>query len=64
MKTGKIGAVGFVVAVTTILFAAGPDAGRLNDDVPDPDSVRAYRDYWSALEEYEATASADGQSKL
>lgn len=64
MKTGKIGAFGFVVAATTILFAAGPDAGRLNDDVPDPDSVRAYRDYWSALEEYEATASADGQSKL
>lgn len=33
-------------------------------EVPDPASVKAYRDYWSALQEYEARAAAEGQSRL
>ncbi|NDE15159.1 hypothetical protein EBZ80_09550 [bacterium] len=33
-------------------------------EVPDPGAVRAYRDYWTALEEYEARAASEGQSRL
>jgi hypothetical protein len=55
--------------LVTSVFAGGMalagTAGAGNDtDVPDPESVRAYRDYWTALEEYEARAAAEGQSRL
>lgn len=64
MKTRNGRALALLIAITTLLSGAGPGGSGQNDDVPDPDSVRAYREYWSALEEYEARASADGQSKL
>ena len=55
----------FVVALLLPPFFFGAAlAAELAADVPDPASVRAYRDYWSALEEYEARAAADGQSRL
>ncbi len=53
------------VAILILFAELGAVFGApFSDEVPDPASVRAYRDYWSALEEYEARAAADGQSKL
>lgn len=47
------------------LVSASADAQiDISSGIPDPEAVRAYRDYWSALEEYEANAAANGNSKL
>jgi hypothetical protein len=52
---------GFAIAQDLL---PGVEASALAPEVPDPASVRAYRDYWSALQEYEARAAAAGQSRL
>jgi hypothetical protein len=57
-----------------LLFLAGlslplraedvPALDAISSEVPDPSAVKAYRDYWSSLEEYENRAALDGQSRL